>query len=152
MHPLIGKSLRWACWIVGSILLLFLALSILALNDAFGPPLSIERKGSVRIVHVETLGEYPTTIRHVRIEEAGTGKVVFDARIRPEHRGRSEEQIHNFRLQAGENPIDAVNPDEDVYAIVEPKGRASFSLSPGTDYRLTVWETPWIPSREKLRF
>ena len=152
MRPLIGKSLRWTCWIVGSTLVWSVVLVVLAFLGVFGPPLSIEQKGSIRIVHVETLGEYPTTIRRVRIEEARTGKVVFEARIRPEHQGRSGEQIHNFGLQAGDNPVNAVNPDEDVYAIVEPKGRASFALSPGTEYRLRVWGFSWIPSREKLRF
>ena len=42
------------------------------------PPLSLERAGSSAVVHVETLADYPTTVRRIQVSEIASRKVIFE--------------------------------------------------------------------------
>jgi len=56
-------------------------------------------------------------------------------------------QIATFRLTAGNNSVDLIEPYVGKYTVIVPNGAKTFYLSPGTKYRLAMWETRWLPSR-----
>jgi hypothetical protein len=150
------KVFKWVGLTFGGILLAALLLFSLAFADALGffrrPPLRLEQSGSFIIVHVETLGEYPTTVGHVQITEAALGNVVFEVVARKEFAGKMETQIHNFRLTAGENSTRAVEPEINPYTVVVPSGKNTFTLQPGVKYRLTLWGDSWTFSEASFKF
>jgi hypothetical protein len=80
MNQTIVKRVVWSvCGFLAAILMLI----ALAFADFIGcfhePPLNLVVNDSNIVVHVETLGEYYTTVGRVRIEETSTGQIVYDA-------------------------------------------------------------------------
>ncbi len=123
-------------------------LALVAMTGCFKrPAIRLEYTGASVVVHVETLGEYPTTIRHVRIVEISSGKVVFD--LLPQS---GTPQIYNFKLIAGENPTRLADPEHGSYRVDEPKGKDTFLLQKGSRYRLTIWGEGWPPSKTDVQF
>jgi hypothetical protein len=98
------------------------------------PALRLESSASSVIVHVETLGEYPTTVRHIQLREDPSGKVIFELLTES-----GTPQIYSFRLSVGENSIRVVDPEHGSYRVVEPNGKNTFSLRTGVHYRLRIW-------------
>jgi hypothetical protein len=147
---------KWVGLTFGGILLAALFLFVLVFADVLGffrrPPLRLEQSGSSVIAHVETLGEYPTTVGRVRITEAASGKVVFEVAASKEFAGKMAMQIHNFRLTAGENSTRAVEPEINPYTVVVPNGKNTFTLQPGVKYRLTLWGDSWTFSEASFKF
>lgn len=126
--------------------ILVVVCSLMVLVTAVGcfkrPAVRLENSGSSVIVHVETLGEYPTTVRHIRLKDASSGKVVLELLTES-----GTPQIYSFRLSVGENSTHVTDPEHGSYRVAEPSGKNSFSLQPGVHYRLTIWGNGW-PSRE----
>jgi len=112
------------------------------------PAVKLENSGSSVIVHVETLGEYPTTVRHIRLKEASSGKVIFELLTES-----GTPQIYSFRLSVGDNPtIHVADPEHGFYRVAEPSGKNTFALQTGVRYRLTVWGNGWPPSETNPKF
>jgi len=111
------------------------------------PQLRIERNGASAIVHVETLGEYPTTIRHIRVKEASSGKVVFELLTEG-----GTPQIHDFHLSVGGNSTSAADPQYGSYRVTVPASKDTFFLQQGVKYRVTVWGDAWMSSESALKF
>jgi hypothetical protein len=111
------------------------------------PPLRLERSASSVIVHVETLGEYPTTVRHVQLRDDRSGKVIFELLTES-----GTPQIHNFRLSIGENSARVAEPENGSYRVVEPSGKNTFSLQRGVHYRLRIWGNGSASSDTDLKF
>ena len=130
-------------------ILMSVMVALVAMTGCFKrPAIRLERAGGASVVvHVETLGEYPTTIRHVEIKEISSGKVVFDLLA-----DSGSPQIYNFRLIAGENPTRVADPEHGSYRVDEPKGKATFTLQKGARYRLTIWGDGWPPSKTDVQF
>jgi len=131
------------------VLLSLFALAVLltALGCFARPAVRLERIGSSVVVHVDTLGEYPTTVRHIRLWEASSGKVLFELLAKG-----GTPQIYFIRLSAGENSTQVADPEHGSYRVVEPGGRNSFSLQQGVQYRLTIWGSGLLPSESDIRF
>jgi len=111
------------------------------------PAVKVESSGSSLIVHVETLGEYPTTVRHIRIEDASSRKVVFELLTES-----GTPQIYSFRLLAGVNSTHVVDPEHGSYRVAEPSGKDTFVLQRAVPYRLTIWGDAWLSSEVDVRF
>src|SRR5208282_1588378 len=60
--------------VAGGVLLLGIAL----LTASYAPRARLEHTRDAVIVHVEFLGEYPTTVRHIRLMNPATGEVLFE--------------------------------------------------------------------------
>jgi hypothetical protein len=136
------RILRRILWAVGGAALLTGLLFALAFADALGffhdPPLRLERSGSTLTAHVETLGEYETTVGRIRIQESDSDKVVFEAVA-----ARRAPQIFNFVLAAGANRTNLMGDEGSAYSVVEPSKETTFMLHPGVRYRITVWGDSW---------
>jgi len=121
-------------------------LFVLALADVLGffhdPPLRVEQSGSTLTAHVETLGEYQTTVGRVRIQESQSGKIVYESVA-----AQRAPQIFNFKLVGGENSTLLLGDDSDSYRVIEPHAGRTFTLQRGIRYRLTVWGDTWTFSR-----
>ena len=130
------------------ILILICALLMLAaLVGCFKrPAVKLEHSGLSVIVHVETLGEYPTTVRRIQIADAASGKVIFELQTE-----NGTPQIYNFRLSAGENSTHTADPEHGSYRVVEPNGKNTFTLQPGVHYRLSIWGSGWQSSETDLK-
>jgi len=131
------------------ILILFCALVVLtATGGCFKrPAVRLENSGSSVIVHIETLGEYPTTVRHIRLKDASSGKVIFELLTES-----GTPQIYSFRLSVGENSTHVADPEHGSYRVAEPSGKDTFSLQPGVRYRLTIWGNGRPSSETDLKF
>ncbi|HEV7218682.1 MAG: hypothetical protein ACHP8A_15260 [Terriglobales bacterium] len=129
-------------------ILVYALVALLAAVGCFKrPTLRLENTGSFVIVHVETLGEYPTTVRRIRVKDSSSGKVIFELLAES-----GTPQIYNFRLSAGENSIHVANPEHGFYRVVEPSGKNTFSLQSGVRYRLMIWGNEWSASETDLKF
>ncbi|HKF49816.1 MAG TPA: hypothetical protein VKB38_20815 [Terracidiphilus sp.] len=104
------------------------------------------------VVHVETLGEYPTTIRHLRIVEASSGRVVLDLVAKAEYANTGATQTRNFSLVSGKNSTHLLKPGIDSYEVRVPESGRTFNLQPGVAYRLKAWNGSWIASQTKFSF
>lgn len=123
-------------------------LALVSMTGCFKrPAIRLDYTGASVVVHVETLGEYPTTIRHVMIEEISSSKAVFDLLAES-----GSPQIYNFKLTAGENPTRLADPEHGSFRVNEPKGKDTFLLQKGTRYRLTIWGEGWLPSKSEIQF
>ena len=111
------------------------------------PTVRLEATGAAIVVRVETLGEYPTTIRHILLKNASSGAVVFELVTE-----NGTPQIHNFLLSAGANSITTADPQYGSYRAITPASGESFVLRPGVDYRIEIWGTGWLPSHADLKF
>jgi hypothetical protein len=129
---------------------LILVCALIGLLAAVGcfkrPTLRLENSGSSVIVHFETLGEYPTTVRRIRLRDASSGKVIFELLTES-----GTPQIYSFRLSVGENSTHVADPEHGSYRVAEPRGKNTFSLQPGVHYRLTIWGNGWPSSETDLK-
>ena len=145
------EILNCILWSLGGAVLLVGLLLILAVADALGffhdPPLRLEQTGSTVTAHVETLGDYQTTVGRKRIQESQSGKIVYESVV-----AQRAPQIFNFKLVDGENPTRLVGDDSDSYRVIEPRSGRTFTLQRGTRYRLTVWGDAWTFSRASFAF
>ncbi len=150
------RIFKWIGLTFGGILLATLFVFVLAFVDTLGyfhePPLRLVQSGKVVTVHVETLGEYPSTVGHVRIAEDASGKVVFEMRAKKEFIGKMAAQLHYFQLAVGENSAKAIDPEGSIYNLVEPRGMDTFTLRPGIKYRLRIWGDSWTYSEKSFKF
>jgi hypothetical protein len=130
--------------------ILILVCALVALVAAVGcfkrPAVKLEPSGSSVIVHVETLGEYPTTVRHIRLKNASSGNVIFELLTES-----GTPQIYSFRLSVGENSTHVADPEHGSYRVAEPSGKNTFSLQSGVRYRLTIWGNGWPSSETDLK-
>ena len=116
--------------VAGGVLLLGLAL----LTASYAPTARLEHRRDAVTVHVEFLGEYPTTVRRIRLMNATTRETLFEIAA-----AKGSPQIHSFPLVAGENRVDVLEPYSGTYAILTPQGKNTFDLERKTPYLLSVW-------------
>jgi hypothetical protein len=128
-------------------ILIFALVAFVAAVGCFKrPAVKLQNNGSSVIVHVETLGEYPTTVRHIRLQDALSGKVIFELMSES-----GTPQIYSFRLSVGENSTHIADPEHGTYRVTEPSGKNTFSLQAGVRYRLTIWGNGWGSSETDLK-
>lgn len=96
---------------------------------------SVEVKGKAATIHVETLGEYPTTIKSFQVAPVTAKEIPF---FRIE--GEDGFQTWAFTLHSGVNDIHSINTSHGSYRIISPAIGKEFTLSPQTRYIATVCE------------
>lgn len=114
-----------------------LMLAAAALCGCSGPPLRVSDTNGGVVVDVQTLGEYPTDVKKVRLTRANTGEVVWELNA-DETQGRVP-QLAQFPLHAGPNQTQIKDVLYGTYEVVVPRNRDTFSLQRGVQYELTVW-------------
>jgi len=108
----------------------------------------LEREQDKLVVHFETLGEYPTFVKRIRLQNEGSHDVVFEAlgTVR-------NSQLHSITFLKGDNPVDlGMTGMESYYRIVTPIGGKSFDIQGETKYRLQVWGKSSRPSETLIEF
>jgi hypothetical protein len=113
----------------------WLALSGVTLCGCRGPSLPLESAPGRVTVHVETLGEYPTSVDKVVIERvaanAGESAPLFAAQ------GADGAQIRSFVIRAGANDRNLLHPSHGSYRVTVPAS-GDFEVLRGATYRVTV--------------
>lgn len=107
-------------------------LAVFVLRAVNLPPLRVKVNGRQAVIDVQTLGEYPTTIRLIEVTSKEDGVLLGlkgDANSR---------QIRTVTLSEGENSLKSTGLDRDGFQVLTPVGRESFVLRPGTRYRVRV--------------
>jgi hypothetical protein len=128
--------------VLGSLLVVALAIYL----HLDRPYIQLRHENAAIVVDAQTLGEYPTTVRRIRLAEGASGKVVFE--LLPD--GRTP-QITIFRLAVGDNSVNLVDTYYGAYKVVTPRTGNAFSLKSGEEYRLAMWGTGWLPSTVRFR-
>lgn len=116
-------------------LLISLAALVFLACDLGLPRLHIEHGPGSATVHLESLGEYPTSVGRLLLTDVQSGQTIWDAR-----RSAGTPQLWKISFQAGENsaqPVGVVGGGS--FDIAIPQEAPSFSLEPERKYRLTVW-------------
>jgi len=98
-----------------------------------GPPIRISSNGDTVKVDVATLGEYPTTIARIRLEDQ-SDHILWEV----DADGGSP-QIHEITFKAGLNSSSAPDSTSGTYRVVIPKSADTFELQRGRAYRLDLW-------------
>ena len=114
--------------------LLGLAATLLLISGCLKPPMVLTKKGAGVEVSVSTLGEYPTSISRVRLEDAKSGAVIWELRAK----GKVP-QIWGLALRPGRNATELRDTMNGQYGIIAPKGNAAFFLEKGRLYVIAVW-------------
>jgi hypothetical protein len=91
------------------------------------------RTGSEITVDVQTLGEYPTTVKRIRLSERNRSAVVWEVAA-----SDGTPQIHLFTLKPGDNPA-LLEANSGSYRVVVPVARPLFLLKKGAKYRVEIW-------------
>ena len=145
------RIVKWVGLTFSGILLAALLLLVLAIVDTVGcfhePPFWLETSGTSVIIHVESLGDYVSAVGHIRIQEASSGKVIFEA--------ASEDRVPvflNFHFSVGENPTHLVDSEGNTYHVVEPQGKNTFTLQSGVKYMVRVWGDSWTYREASFKF
>jgi hypothetical protein len=96
--------------------------------------LRVEHEAGFVELNVETLGEYPTTIRRVRLSDQATGTVLWEIMAT-----EGTPQVHRIRLRLGPNGPKFIDADGGEYSVVVPSADTPFLLLPATTYVVEVW-------------
>jgi hypothetical protein len=112
------------------------------------PSIRVTISGDTAKIDVATLGEYPTTIAHVRLQNQQSHAVVWEIRTLS-----GTPQIHGFTLKKGDNPVSLADPDAGTYVVVYPLNSNVFRLDSGLNYTLELWKDPASrPEKVSIQF
>lgn len=95
------------------------------------PPLHVFRAADAVTMNIETLGEYPTTVSHLRVTEADSGTLIWEIR------SSGIAQARAFKLHVGENPA-LVKAEYGSFETLTPPSR-TFVLHGGVRYKIELW-------------
>lgn len=108
------------------------------------PPLQIETQRDSVTIHLETLGEYPTSVSRLVLTEVRSGDTLWEVRKAP----AGIPQLWRITFRAGSNPTEVTSIFGDgSLEVVEPKNAASFELEAGREYQLRIWSESGRSSR-----
>jgi len=122
---------------------LIAAVALLALGGCERPPLHVRRAGNTFLIDVQTLGEYQTSVRRIRLTRGH--EVVWEAMARDR-----TPQLHILGLRIGPNPgvpqlcgggqpTACDTPEADDRFVVITPASGGFRLESGNDYELELW-------------
>jgi hypothetical protein len=109
------------------------------------PPLGLVQAANLASLDVQTLGEYPTTVKRIRLLDVNRA-VVWEVLAQ----GRAA-QIRGLALRPGKNPSQ-VDAEYGTYRVVAPKGADFFILSRGMKYTIEFWGGDSVLSRRSAAF
>ena len=107
----------------------------------------IEKTPESITAHVETMGEYPTTVKRICLTDVGKNLVIADFVA-----GKPPTQIHKIKLKLGNNTPADCFPEYDIYDILVPKGNSPFFIEKGRRYLLQIWDGKNIKNDVFLQF
>ena len=113
-------------WLAPAFLLLGMACS----NDE--PGFSVD--GNSAVIDLRFLGEYPTSVRRVRLHDPTTNAVLWEI-LSPEGNG----QLWELRFSGGSNPAVPLSFNGRGYEVLVPEGDTVFSLKSGAKYVVEIW-------------
>jgi hypothetical protein len=138
--------------VITTVALLGLGMSITGCER---PPLHVRRTGATFVIDVQTLGEYQTSVRRIRLTRGR--EVVWEVVAR-----EPTPQLHTLGLRIGANPrapqlcgggqptaCDTPEAD-DRFAVITP-ANGTFRLEPGNEYELELWGSGSRWSRASAR-
>jgi hypothetical protein len=110
-----------------------LAFALLLTSIGCNRKLQIDVNNDEALVHVETLGEYPTTVSSFQVAR-------FDQPNSPVFaiQGLGNFQTWNFKLHRGLNHVSLVDASHGGYKVSSPSYGDEFQLSPKTKYMATA--------------
>lgn len=97
------------------------------------PPLRIVQRGNDILIDVQTLGEYPTTVKRIRLSDLNKSSVVWEIVT-----ANGTPQIDRFMLKADENPA-TLEASSGTYRIVAPTSGTGFLFRKSSKYRIELW-------------
>jgi hypothetical protein len=100
------------------------------------PSVRVSTWGGTAKIDVATLGEYPTTITRIRLQNQQSHAVVWEVKALS-----GTPQIHGLILKKGVNPVSLAGADAGTYAIVSPLNSKIFQLDSGVIYTLELWNS-----------
>ena len=112
------------------------------------PAIEMREEAGGVVVDVQSLGEYPTTVKKVRLSNVSTREVVWELNGVSKQPGGP--QIAEFRLNAGENPARIEHVLYGSYQVAVPRNGSAFTLQRGVAYELTLWGESGRTSSAKL--
>jgi hypothetical protein len=129
---------------------LFLCVSLLNVIGCNAAPFALEKNGDSVQIDVSTLGEYPTTVRRIRILDTKSDTVVWE--FSPD--STEVPQIWRFTLRAGANPCQLESTfGGRKYRVVTPSNQSQFLLRKDVVYRLEMWgESRWMRNSRRFSF
>lgn len=116
-------------WVLVSMLL-----AVVMLGCSQSVPLRVVQSGNKVAIDVQTLGEYQTTVRRIRLLNKQSHQVVWELVAQT-----GTPQINVIDLQVGENPAVLTGVASGSYAVVSPSGATTFGLASGIEYEIEVW-------------
>jgi RHS repeat-associated protein len=98
------------------------------------PPLRLVQESDTVTMDLQTLGEYQTTIRRIRLTERVHRRVVFEVVT-----AAGTPQLSTLSLALGENLTTIPNVQSGTYRVVAPQASSHFVLNRETEYLVEVW-------------
>lgn len=112
------------------------------------PPVRVAIWGDTAKIDVETLGEYPTTIVHVRLQDGESHGTVWEIEA-----NSGTPQLHGLTLKQGDNSVFLAAPSTGTYEVVYPLHSKVFHLKQGVRYKLELWkDATSSPARLEIQF
>jgi hypothetical protein len=98
------------------------------------PPLVVRQESGSVIVDLATLGEYPTTVKRLRISNPSTNAVVWEISV-----STGTPQLWKLELSLGSNSKQPPKAAHGSYTVVFPSDTEEFTLEPGVAYAVEAW-------------
>ena len=112
------------------------------------PSVKVQASRDTVRIDLQTLGEYPTTISHVRLQNPRTKGAIWEVKTQS-----GTPQLRGLTFKVGTNPVTLAAPDSGTYKVVIPADSKVFQLVPGENYELEVWKyEQGSPSRVTIGF
>lgn len=116
-----------------------------------GPSITIEEKGTARVVDLRFLGEYCIGVRRLQLRDATDRTIVWDVIASD----GVDTHICMFELRPGVNAVRVDQPPEHELRVIVPPA-AHFRIESGRVYELRVWGNNgfarWNMSKRRIRF
>lgn len=111
------------------------------------PHVWVEETSDGVVVHFERLGEYPTSLQEVTLEERETGTVVWHLVA-----DGPAPQRHNLELHPGSNPAHLPGYGSRRFRVLVPAEADTFVLESGVVYRLRLDSDAALTTTGKAEF
>jgi hypothetical protein len=113
-----------------------LTILLLALGNSCSHKLSLRilQSGGKVTVDVQTLGEYQTTVKRIRLVNKESRKVVWELKTLT-----GTPQVNKIELIEGENPVNLTGVASGSYVVATPTNSAVFLLLSGIEYEIQLW-------------
>ncbi len=123
------------------------SLSVSSIGCFREPPLRVTELGDRVVVDMQTLGEYQTTIKRIRVVDNASNQTIWELRA-----SSGEPQVNRIELSVGVNPALPPGVVAGSYAVTSPSNASSFLMTAGRQYKITVWGSDGESSKATRTF